>query len=233
MSEENQYYFEIQKHDLELLSIDNKISIINKELFSQQGIPDMKQKVILIDEKLKQQNKIQIQINQSIDECSETINGLNTTLYSGKIRNNKEVEAIQLELQSKTNVLENLNPKKAKVLENINKLKDLKESMEIKIMTSEEDWNNLEIKLNEQIKSFNDKKISLLEIKNSLSKSLDKNVLNLYENFLSKSRSLGIAKLENNISSCCKMELPNAFIEKIKSTTAPIVCNCGKSLISE
>ena len=114
-----------------------------------------------------------------------------------------------------------------------NKLKDLKESMEIKIMTSEEDWNNLEIKLNEQIKSFNDKKISLLEIKNSLSKSLDKNVLNLYENFLSKSRSLGIAKLENNISSCCKMELPNAFIEKIKSTTAPIVCNCGKSLISE
>jgi predicted nucleic acid-binding Zn-ribbon protein len=233
MSEENQYYFEIQKHDLELLSIDNKISIIKKELFSQQGIPDMKQKVILIEEKLKQQQKIQIQINQSIEECNETINGLNTTLYSGKIRNNKEVEAIQLELQTKTNILENLNPKSSKVLENINKLKDLKESMEIKIMTTEEDWNNLEIKLNEQINSFNKKKIYLLEIKNSLSKSLDNNVLNLYENFLSKSGSIGIAKLENNISSCCKMELPNAFIEKIKSTTTPIVCNCGKSLISE
>jgi predicted nucleic acid-binding Zn-ribbon protein len=233
MSEENQYYFEIQKHDSEIILIDNKILIIKKELLSQKGIPDMKQKVNIIDDKLNQQNKLQIQINQSIDECSEIINGLNTTLYSGKIRNNKEVEAIELELQSKTNILEDLNPKSLKVIENINKLTELKESLEIKIMTSEDNWNNLEIKLKEQIKSFDAKKNSLIEIKNSLSKDLNKNVLNLYENFLSKSGNIGIAKLENNISSCCKMELPNAFIEKIKSTTTPIVCNCGKSLIAE
>tara|TARA_B110000438_G_scaffold301884_1_gene357965 strand:+ start:52 stop:753 length:702 start_codon:yes stop_codon:yes gene_type:complete len=233
MSEENQNYFEIQKHDSEIILIDNKILIIKKELLSQKGIPNMKEKVNVIDDKLNQQIKLQIQINQSLDECTGIINGLNTTLYSGKIRNNKEVEAIQLELKTKTNILDDLNPKSLKVLENINKLTDLKESIEIKIMTTEENWNNLEIKLNEQIKSFDLQKTTLIEIKKSLSKSLNKNVLNLYENFLSKSGSIGIAKLENNISSCCKMELPNAFIEKIKSTTTPIVCNCGKSLIAE
>ena len=34
MSEENQYYFEIQKHDSEIILIDNKILIIKKELFT-------------------------------------------------------------------------------------------------------------------------------------------------------------------------------------------------------
>ena len=233
MSEENQYYFEIQKHDSEIILLDNKMLIIKKELLSQKGIPDMKQKLNLIIDKFNQQKKIQIQINLSINECSEIINGLNTTLYSGKIRNNKELEAIQLELQTKTKILDDLNTKILKVSENINKLSDLKENMEIKIMTTEENWNDLEIKLNEQIKSFDLKKSALFEMKNSLSKSLNKNILNLYENFLFRSGSIGIEKLENNISSCCKMELPNAFIEKIKSTTTPIVCNCGKSLIAE
>jgi len=62
---------------------------------------------------------------------------------------------------------------------------------------------------------------------------LDPKILKLYETFITKNRTNGISKLENRISTCCKIELPNAFIEKIKKSEIPIICNCGKSLISE
>ena len=85
--------------------------------------------------------------------------------------------------------------------------------------------NDLEILINEKSK-LNEKRTNLLQ-------KLDPKILKLYETFISKNRTNGISKLENRICTCCKIELPNAFIEKIKKSEIPIICNCGKSLISE
>ena len=85
--------------------------------------------------------------------------------------------------------------------------------------------NDLEILNNEKSK-LNEKRTNLLQ-------KLDPKILKLYETFISKNRTNGISRLENRICTCCKIELPNAFIEKIKKSEIPIICNCGKSLISE
>ena len=45
--------------------------------------------------------------------------------------------------------------------------------------------------------------------------------------------SISIVKIDNDLSPCCKIKLPNAFVEKVKISLDPIICNCGKSLIME
>jgi len=233
MSEENLNYFEIQKYDTDIMSFQKEISSIDEKLKDQMGLDGLKEKLTMIQNKIEEQEKIQRKILTSIKENEESINNINTTIYSGKIRNNKELEALQIEINTKTEFISNIDPKKQIVANNIIKLIGIKENAELKIIDTEDKWVLEEQKLFKQKKSLSQKIELNISSKKNISAKLDKNILNLYENFLSISGGVGIGKLENNKCSSCKIELPNAFVEKIKSSENPIICNCGKSLISE
>jgi len=233
MADENHNLFELQKYDLSIFNIEDKENQIIKKLDEKLGIEDLKSKLRLIEEKFQDLTKLQIKVNQVIDQTSNEINQLNTTLYSGKIRNTKEVEAIEIEIKNKTELLASYEPKLIKVNENVTKLNGIKENYELKIFSLEEKWVDYEKKINSEIETLNSDRLNIQNKRKILSEKFDKNILNLYDSFIQKSRSVGISRLENRRSTCCKIELPNAFIEKIKNSELPIVCNCGKSLISE
>ena len=233
MADENHNLFELQKYDLSIFNIEDKENQIIKKLDEKLGIEDLKSKLRLIEEKFQDLTKLQIKVNQVIDQTNNEINQLNTTLYSGKIRNTKEVEAIEIEIKNKTELLASYEPKLIKVNENVTKLNGIKENYELKIFSLEEKWVDYEKKINSEIETLNSDRLNIQNKRKILSEKFDKNILNLYDSFIQKSRSVGISRLENRRSTCCKIELPNAFIEKIKNSELPIVCNCGKSLISE
>jgi len=233
MADENHNLFELQKYDLSIFNIEDKENQIIKKLDEKLGIEDLNSKLRLIEEKFQDLTKLQIKVNQVIDQTSNEINQLNTTLYSGKIRNTKEVEAIEIEIKNKTELLASYEPKLIKVNENVTKLNGIKENYELKIFSLEEKWVDYEKKINSEIETLNSDRLNIQNKRKILSEKFDKNILNLYDSFIQKSRSVGISRLENRRSTCCKIELPNAFIEKIKNSELPIVCNCGKSLISE
>jgi len=233
MAEENHNLFELQKYDLSIFKIEDRVNQILEKLNDKLGIDDLKSKLVLIEEKFLDLTKLQINVTQLIDQTSNEINELNTTLYSGKIRNTKEVEALEIEIKSKTELLSSYEAKLNKIIENVSKLRDIKENYELKIFSLEEKWIEYEKKFNSEVEKLNNDKLSIGNKRKILSEKLDKNILNLYDSFIFKSRNVGISRLENRRSTCCKIELPNAFIEKIKNSDLPIVCNCGKSLISE
>jgi predicted nucleic acid-binding Zn-ribbon protein len=233
MADENHNLFELQKYDLSIFNIEDKENQIIKKLDEKLGIEDLNSKLRLIEEKFQDLTKLQIKVNQVIDQTNNEINQLNTTLYSGKIRNTKEVEAIEIEIKNKTELLASYEPKLIKVNENVTKLNGIKENYELKIFSLEEKWVDYEKKINSEIETLNSDRLNIQNKRKILSEKFDKNILNLYDSFIQKSRSVGISRLENRRSTCCKIELPNAFIEKIKNSELPIVCNCGKSLISE
>ena len=230
---ENKSYFELQQFDLGIFSIEDKEKEISNKLNDKLGMEEIKSKFTAIESKLSELSKVQIRINQFIDQNSNEINELNTTLYSGKIRNTKESEAIEIEIQNKTSEIESYKTKNQKLIENLSKLNEIKDNFQLKIFSLEEKWINSEKKLKNDLEILNNQKSILYEKRNDLLQKLDPKILKLYETFISKNRNNGISKLENKVSTCCKIELPNAFIEKIKKSEVPIICNCGKSLISE
>ncbi len=212
MAVENKSYFELQEFDLGIFSIEDKEKSISDKLNDKLGIEEVKSKFLSIESKLSELSKVQIRINQLIDQNSNEINQLNTTLYSGKIRNNKESEAIEIEIRNKTSEIESYKAKNQKLLENLSKLNEIKDSFQLKIFSLEEKWINSEKKLKNDLEILINEKSKLNEKRTNLLQKLDPKILKLYETFISKNRTNGISKLENRISTCCKIELPNAFI---------------------
>ena len=141
MAVENKSYFDLQEFDLGIFSLEDKEKSISDKLNNKIGIEEVKSKFLSIESKLSELSKVQIKINQLIDQNSNEINQLNTTLYSGKIRNNKESEAIEIQIQNKTSEIESYKAKNQKLLENLSKLKEIKDTFQLKIFSLEEKFN--------------------------------------------------------------------------------------------
>lgn len=233
MPEDNYRLFELQDLDIKKKSLINGIGNIDKKLADSLGIKELNLNLELVIKKLNEQKKAQIKINQSRELNENEINNLNTRLYSGQIRNNKEAEAIKFELESKNKIIEQISTTSDKVNENIEKIDQIKENLELKILSSEEKWIDIKNKLLFDQKKYKQdlEKIKIERVK--LSKKINKQILDLYERFFALNGNFGIVKIDNDLSPCCKIKLPNAFVEKVKISLDPIICNCGKSLIME
>ena len=233
MPEDNYRLFELQDLDIKKKSLINGISNIDKKLADSLGIKELNLNLELVIKKLNEQKKAQIKINQSRELNENEINNLNTRLYSGQIRNNKEAEAIKFELESKNEIIQQISSTSDKVNENIEKIDQIKENLELKILSSEEKWIDIKNKLLFDQKKYKQdlEKIKIERVK--LSKKINKQILDLYERFFALNGNFGIVKIDNDLSPCCKIKLPNAFVEKVKISLDPIICNCGKSLIME
>ena len=233
MPEDNYRLFELQDLDIKKKSLINNIGNIEKKLSDSLGIKELNLNLELVIKKLNEQKKAQIKINQSIELNEHEINNLNTRLYSGQIRNNKEAEAIKFELEKKNETNQQISTASDKVNENINKIDQIKENLELKILSSEEKWIDIKNKLLLDQKKYKQhlEKINIERVK--LSKKINKQILDLYERFFALNGNFGIVKIDNDLSPCCKIKLPNAFVEKVKISLDPIICNCGKSLIME
>ena len=233
MPEDNYRLFELQDLDIKKKSLINGIGNIDKKLADSLGIKKLNLNLELIIKKLNEQKKAQIKINQSRELNENEINNLNTRLYSGQIRNNKEAEAIKFELESKNEIIQQISSTSDKVNENIEKIDQIKENLELKILSSEEKWLDIKNKLLLDQKKHKQhlEKINIERVK--LSKKINKQILDLYERFFALNGNFGIVKIDNDLSPCCKIKLPNAFVEKVKISLDPIICNCGKSLIME
>ena len=90
MPEDNYRLFELQDLDIKKKSLINGIGNIDKKLADSLGIKELNLNLELVIKKLNEQKKAQIKINQSRELNENEINNLNTRLYSGQIRNNKE-----------------------------------------------------------------------------------------------------------------------------------------------
>jgi len=233
MPEDNYRLFELQDLDIKKKSLINGIGNIDKKLADSLGIKKLNLNLELVIKKLNEQKKAQIKINQSRELNENEINNLNTRLYSGQIRNNKEAEAIKFELESKNEIIQQISSTSDKVNENIEKIDQIKENLELKILSSEEKWIDIKNKLLFDQKKYKQdlEKIKIERVK--LSKRIKKQILDLYERFFALNGNFGIVKIDNDLSPCCKIKLPNAFVEKVKISLDPIICNCGKSLIME
>jgi hypothetical protein len=90
MPENNYTLFELQDLDIKKKSLINGITNIDKKLEDSLGIKELNLNLELVIKKLNEQKKAQIKINQLRELNEYEINNLNTRLYSGQIRNNKE-----------------------------------------------------------------------------------------------------------------------------------------------
>ncbi len=228
------HLYQLQKIDLNLSRIATQIVKINSILENNAEILASRQ---VIDQQVSDQerNKQELEgIESRILEKRNKLEFAESSLYSGTIKNPKELQDLQKEINSIKPVIAGLENDQLDVLMRL-------EALDVKL----EDLNSDHIKLLDRVKAEHQ---SLVKERNTLSQEISRfdsekqvvisqipaNLQELYNSLRVKKAGIAVALVEDQTCSICGSALTPAQCQSARSQTGYLLCpSCGRILYAD
>ncbi|MBF26041.1 MAG: hypothetical protein CMP49_05985 [Flavobacteriales bacterium] len=226
--------FELQSVDSQI----DKLQILRGELPLE--VTDLESEIDKLNEHLKSQSDIDEQLNNSISSQEQKIEEANALIekynkQQMKVRNNREFDAINKELEFQGLEIE-LSNKKIKGVgseleENAEKIKLIK----AKIRTKKKHLKNKKSELDVIIKSTEKEEDKLTSKKKKLQKNIEDRLMSVYDNLRTVSKNgLAVVKVERNACGGCFSSITSQHHLNIKLRKDILFCeNCGRILVPD
>jgi uncharacterized protein len=169
------------------------------------------------------------ELNDDIQRKKNKISQSEASLYSGTVKNPKELEDLQLEITSLKNTINKLDESLIEELlrvdqseTNLIRCKDILKKVNSNLATQNA------LLMGEKSSLLEKKEINQIKRK-SLLVSIDDKFQNLYEKLRSNKHGLAIAKLEDGTCGACGSSLTASQVQEARSATKLFICpSCGR-----
>jgi len=221
--------YQLQEADMELESNERAIEQITSQIGESKAIARARARLESEQQRLKDLGQQQNSAEWEIDDLTAKITTDEETLYSGKVKNPKELSNLQQEvngMKAKRDQLEN------KTLE----IMDLAElattnvantSSELKALEAE--WRSQQQQLSADMERLKAKMSDLNHKRQLLSAEIDPQTLELYSE-LKKQKGTAVARVEQGICRGCLISLPITEVQKARSNSLVRCHSCGRIL---
>ena len=226
--------YELQNVDSQI----DKIKVLRGELPLE--VTDLELEIEKLNERLVSQGSADDELNNSINQQNQKIQDANALIekyntQQMKVRNNREFDAINKELEFQGLEIELANKKiksfELELVENADKIKLLK----AKIRERKKHLKNKKSELDVIVKSTEKEEARLLTQKKKLTKNIDDRLMNSYEGIrLSSKNGLAVVKVKRNACGGCFSSVTAQHHLNIKMRKDILFCeSCGRILVPD
>jgi len=224
--------YELQQMDLELQRNQQELNEIENQLTDNKALATAESKLALQKEQLAEAKKGQKSSEWELDDLQEKVNKLNDKLYSGMIKNPKELVNLENEVKS---LKSKISRKEDELLELMTQV----EEMEAKVKTSIEELERLKQEWQQRQENLEQRKTEveaelakLSEARHGLAQQIDSAAVRLYEQ-IRLIKEQAVAKVEQGRCQGCHITLPTSQWQKAKAGDL-VQCNsCSRILYLE
>ena len=224
--------YELQQMDLELQRNQQELNAIENQLTDNKALATAESKLALQKEQLAEAKKGQKSSEWELDDLQEKVNKLNDKLYSGMIKNPKELVNLENEVKS---LKSKISRKEDELLELMTQV----EEMEAKVKTSIEELERLKQEWQQRQENLEQRKTEveaelakLSEARHGLAQQIDSAAVRLYEQ-IRLIKEQAVAKVEQGRCQGCHITLPTSQWQKAKAGDL-VQCNsCSRILYLE
>ena len=221
--------YQLQEVDLEIESKERTLSQIASQLGESQAVVRVQNQLQLEQQRLEELRHKQHSVEWEIDDLVTKVAAAEETLFSGRIKNPKELTNLQHEVEELRARRDQLEDRALVIIEQVelatanaatksNKLKDL-----------EAEWRRQQQQLSadmEQLKTI----LSELDHKRQLlSAQIDPQSVEFYHE-LKKQKGTAVAKVEQGICRGCRISLPTTELQRARSGNLVQCSSCGRIL---
>ncbi|NMC45472.1 MAG: hypothetical protein GYA52_01435 [Chloroflexi bacterium] len=225
----------------ELQNIDSHLDAIRLELKSLHAAMQRDGLVATAEQTLKEQqlieNEAQKTLNRILDDIEKKKIKLaqsDAMLYSGKVQNPKELQDLQLEIDSLQGIIATLEDKQ---LDQMIKLEDLQAKTAVAKLAFQKAASAFETQKSQaaaRIQNLENENALLLKKRDVVLKSIQSQDINLYEQLRKRKNGLAIVSLENDACAACGTQLTPSEKQDIRSSTKLFFCpTCGRILYAK
>jgi predicted nucleic acid-binding Zn-ribbon protein len=228
MSVASQLY-NLQEIDLEIESNERTLNHTISQLGNSEAIIETQNRLASERQHLEELLQQQRSVEWEIDDITSKLGTFEDELYSGKIRNPKELTNLQQEIDSLKAKRRKLEDQVLEIMEKDEMATKSISSLESALKTLESEWQARQHKLSADIEQL---KLALSDLKNKrelLANEIDPQVVDVYQE-LKKQRGTGVAKVEQGICRGCRISLPVTELQRVRSGSLVRCSSCGRIL---
>ncbi len=228
MSVVNQLYH-LQEVDLELESNEQALKQITRQLGESEVVIETQNKLASERRHLEELTHQQHSVEWEIDDITSKLTTVEEQLYSGRVRNPKELT----DLQHETDILKanraRLEDKALEAMEQVETATETTAGLDSELKRLETEWQSNQRQLSADLERHK-AAISNLEQKRQLvAADIDPQTVELYRG-VKKQRGTAVAKVEQGLCSGCRISLSVSEFQRARTGNLVRCGSCGRIL---
>lgn len=221
--------FQLQEIDLELDSTEQAISQIVGQLGESEAVVSTRNKLATERQHLEELIRQQHSIEWEIDDLTTKLKTMEEELYSGRIRNPKELANLQQEIKLVKDKRNQLEDKVLELMEKADLATRSAARIENELKGLETDWHNQQQQLSAKLDQLNNILSDLKHKRQLLTAEIDSPAIDVYQE-LKKQKGIAVAKVEQGMCRGCRISLPITLLQQTRSGNLVRCSSCGRIL---
>jgi len=221
--------YQLQEVDLELESNEQAIRQITGQLGESQAVVELRNKLASENQRLEELTRQQRSLEWEIEGVTSKVAGAEEQLYSGRIRNPKELTDLQHEADGLKNRRNQLEDRALEVMERVELARQGAASMNGELKALEAEWQSQQQQLAADLERLKTEVSNLKDRQQMLTAEIDPETIETYRE-LKKQRGTAVAKVEQGICRGCRISLPVTELQRVRGGSLVRCSSCGRIL---
>ena len=228
MTVANQLY-QLQEIDLAIESNEQAVSQIASQLGESKAVVRAQAELTLENQRLEELRHQQRSAEWEIDDLVAKLAIAEDKLYSGEIRNPKELTSLQQEVDGMRARRSQLEDRALVIMEQVELAMASVASKSSELKTLEAEWRSQQKQLSAEMEQLKTKLSDLNHKRQLLLAKIDPQAVEVYSE-LKKQKGTAVAKVEQGICCGCRISLPITELQRARSDSLVRCSSCGRIL---
>ena len=221
--------YNLQSIELDIESKEQALAQSKARLGESQALVEARSRLEKGQQHLDELKKKQHAAEWEVDDVADKLLTAQDTLYSGRIKNPKELASLQYEVEGFKRKRDSLEENTLEIMEQAEAATADLASLSRELGEVEDGWRNEQRQLSAVIERL---KSSLSELKNERQMALagiDAETIDCYSR-LRKQKGLAVARVEQGTCRGCRISLSTAELQRVKGNKLIMCSSCGRIL---
>lgn len=221
--------YQLQEVDLELESNEQALNQIASQLGESKAVIETQNKLALERQHLEELTHQQHSVEWEIEDITSKLTTAEKELYSGRIRNPKELTNLQQEIDSLKIKRNKLEDQALQIMEKVELATKSVATLDAELRRIKAEWQSQQQKLSTDLQQLETITSNLKHKRELLATAIDSQVTEIYHE-LKRQRGTAVAKVEQGICRGCRISLPVSELQRARSGSLVRCSSCGRIL---
>jgi len=228
MSSVKQLY-QLQEIDLEIESSEQALAQIASQLGESQAVVRTQTKLNSEQQHLEELEHQQHSAEWEIDDLVNKLTTVEEKLYSGRIKDPRELTDLQHEVDALRARRNNLEDKALEIMDQVELSTASVATLRNELKLLENEWQSQQQQLSTDMEQLKSTLSDLRHDRQLLSATIDSQTIELYQ-ALKKQKGQAIARVEQGICRGCRILLPTIELQRARNDSLVQCSSCGRIL---
>ena len=222
-------FYQLQEVELEIESNEEALAQIASQLGESQAVARTQAKLKSEQQHLEELGRQQHSAEWEIEDLVNKLTTAEEKLYSGRIKDSKELTNLQHEVDGLRVRRNHLEDKALEIMDRVELSTASVATLSNKLKTLETDWHSQQQQLSTNMEQLETLLSDLKHKRQLLSANIDPQAIELYQE-LKKQKRGAVAKVEQGICCGCRISLPTTELQRARSDSLVQCSSCGRIL---